>query len=359
METDAERTLRAGVAKKLGYEPTDELWDDLYTKRYVHEALSAKTDKSGIDLICDAIKDIKRSARLIEKSENPTSTPQQINQTVSPTQEPAPPMADPLGSDFDRQFLALSMLVADRARHDQGVEQFRTRFLPNGTIPWTDLETWINSHTTKESVTRYITITLLEGSTIDRTATGWEIELPENRYLTRSTFIESLAWATPDDEWVRRTPTTYGTPPDQLRYLADQLSSFYGWTPAQASVFAVTDVTPLIAPITITEPSPDIRNNIANLWKHRIAIDVDSRISPQQLADIYKTFRDKNRGRKHKVLSLRLSELVIFVQHHAGRSWKERRSAWNAAHPAWSYTHESNMRRDFGSARRRLLRPDL
>ena len=60
-----------------------------------------------------------------------------------------------------------------------------------------------------------------------------------------------MEYATPASEWVQRVETTRGGVLEELRILSGCLARAYGWQPAQATGFILTDVTPRLPGIRV------------------------------------------------------------------------------------------------------------
>jgi hypothetical protein len=67
---------------------------------------------------------------------------------------------------------------------------------------------------------------------------------------------------------------------DRLRVLAETLAKVYGWTPAQASIFVLSGVPPLIATVRITRSSAKVRHHADLVWARRITLDIDPASTP-------------------------------------------------------------------------------
>lgn len=87
----------------------------------------------------------------------------------------------------------------------------------------------------------------------------------------------------------------------------------------------------------------------------RIVLTVDPSLPADVVAAFYRRVRGSRSGR---ALSARQARLAAFVAERPRESWGRRKSAWNALHGGqWRYSATSNMVRDAGLAKQRLLRP--
>jgi hypothetical protein len=149
---------------------------------------------------------------------------------------------------------------------------------------------------------------------------------------------------------------------DRLREVAERLAGFYGFDPAQAAWFVLTDDPPRRDPVggTVTvQTSP----NFADM---RVTLAVD----PWVPADVVlKTYRDIQRGlfrREIRPLSLRnlaaLRSVLADAREAArvnpdasppSRAWSMER--WNREHPDQPYAQEWRFSRDVDRAERAVL----
>jgi hypothetical protein len=137
---------------------------------------------------------------------------------------------------------------------------------------------------------------------------------------------------------------------DSLRVLADRLSSRYGWNPAYASRFVLTDEPPplLRARVTLQGKAPFAATA-------RITLDVSGRMTPDEVRALYVEARDKLAGpTRVRDLGEKAAELAVFAfEHRAGHRWADVMGIWNKRQPEWSYTDERRFNRD---ARQAFLR---
>jgi hypothetical protein len=138
----------------------------------------------------------------------------------------------------------------------------------------------------------------------------------------------------------------------------DSLADSFGWNPAQATVFILAGVTPLIAPVRVTTPAVKIRYGTDVGWARRIKLDVDPAATPQEVLDAFVRARDRHSLASRRRLSVKHLRLAAFAgAEHADKPWAERHGQWNERFPEWAYAAESNFRRDAAVAQRRVLYP--
>jgi hypothetical protein len=256
---------------------------------------------------------------------------------------------------------ALSQLVAHYAKEDPGVVAFRAKHLNAGLIRWANVEKWISEASELDGDrSASVTLTLPTDTTIESNPDGTrKIDPPIAKVVGRIKYsVGTLAYALPGDRSVRRLAVTSGGVLDRLSRLADSLADSFGWNPAQATVFILAGVTPLIAPVRVTTPAVKIRYGTDVGWARRITLDVDPAATPQEVLDAFTSARDQHSPTSRRRLSVKHLRLAAFAgAEHADKPWAERHRLWNEKFPEWAYPAESNFRRDAAVAQRRVLYP--
>ena len=254
---------------------------------------------------------------------------------------------------------ALSQLVAAHAHHDPDIIAFRRKYLAGTLVEWADLDTWVITQAKLDGeLTTDVTIALPAGAIADPDADEFYLSPPVGRVRPARVASRLLAYALPGDDWVRRVAVTADGALDRLRVLAETLAKAYGWTPAQASIFVLCGVPPLIATVRITRSSAKVRHHADLVWARRIILDIDPASTPQQVLDAFQHARRQQGLARLRPLTLKHLRLAAFASaEHADKPWAERLRLWNRSFPKWRYPQQSNFRRDALRAEARILYP--
>jgi hypothetical protein len=168
---------------------------------------------------------------------------------------PAPAPREPrLGQE---RAWALSQLVAAHAHHDLDVIAFRHKYLGDALVEWADLDTWITARAKLDGEpTTDVTIALPASVLSDPDADELHISRSLEGVRPARVATRRLDYALPENDWIRRVAVTADGALDRLRVLADALAKAYSWTPAQASIFVLSGVTPSSPPYGSPGPRP-------------------------------------------------------------------------------------------------------
>jgi hypothetical protein len=142
---------------------------------------------------------------------------------------------------------------------------------------------------------------------------------------------------------------------DRLTRSARALADAHGWSPNDALVFVLTDVTPARPPIRV-----QVQLQVGGTAVPRILVDAESWVPAGEVGRVFRNQRDRllrripvERSRRVRALSPRAVALVAFVEATPG-SWRDRLNAWNTANPTARFKDRANFRRTYETARRRL-----
>ncbi len=389
MSTQHGDILRQVIQEALGWEVRQELWD--YLQEHGELAAYAANTVSLDDLL----EEIRRLVRLF--------------QPPDPLHEDGPAM---LSGDWagvtphSVQEEAVSRIVAEHVTHDQGVADWREFSLDNRLLAWHDVREWLISHI-QESVhpTWYLdnapipedaywmidAVIQEDVRAAARSSTqpalptretpplpeALALSIPINRLIRQGHEATSdasdmpegntfgalrqapyrlhhrfLRVGFPGESHERVLPVREGTMLFTLQHLAATLSSTLGvWTEAQATLFVLTGIPPLISALT-ADVTP--HTQFPNLT--RLTLHIDPTLSPREVADRYRDLRRYLVGEHHREITDKHAQLALFAVTTSQKlSLATRMGAWNEAHPAWAYTRESNFSRDMLQAQRRLL----
>lgn len=336
-----ENDLRTAVKRCLGPRFHEDLWDLLVDLGFVDEVLVVGA--MDLDqLVARARKILAVGAPALERRERVGA--------------PARPEGPTPGQE---RAWALSELVAHHAREDQDVIAFRRSYLEDTLVEWADLDTWIKARAERDGErTRDLTVELPAGTTLDRDGGELRISPPLKRVHASRVAVRTLAYALPEDEWVRRVGVTAGGTLDRLRALADALANSYGWMPVQASIFVMCGVTPLISTVRATAAEVKVRHEVDLAWARRITLDIDPAATPQEVLDAFQRVRHRQGLARLRPLTVKHLRLAPFAgAEHADKPWAERLRLWNSSFPDWHYAEQSNFRRDAIRAQARILCP--
>ncbi|SDT57785.1 hypothetical protein [Actinoplanes derwentensis] len=78
---------------------------------------------------------------------------------------------------------------------------------------------------------------------------------------------------------------------DRLGRLGKSLAASFGWQPAQATVFVLTGVPPLISSVRAIVPPVKVRHEAALDWSRRIVLDVDPAARSQEVVEAFESAR--------------------------------------------------------------------
>lgn len=280
---------------------------------------------------------------------------------VSPAERPAE-SADERGPSLGRERAwALSQLVARHAAADPEVVAFRARYLPDGLIPWAEVEKWIEDRSALDGErTSDVKFTIPKGTEVEWEGPTPRFHPPIAEVTTGFSFSSrTIAYALPGDAAVRRRFANTNGVVDQLSRLGESLASSFGWQPVQGTVFILAGVTPLIASVRVGVPAFKVRHGFDLSWARRITLDIDPAATSDEVLAAFEQARTEYRraGRRRRMSAKHLRLAAFTGAEHADRPWAERHRLWNEEFPDWAYPEQSNFRRDAAQAQHRLMYP--
>jgi hypothetical protein len=247
--------------------------------------------------------------------------------------------------DFTLREEAISRLIAKHANDDPDVEEFRARVLkldysqPDASegslLTWAEVELWIQRHA---------------GPTEPPAEPG---EVSRSQLHSPVLY---LVYGVPGEDAERLVVTNPNLPTlSKLRRLSQYLARLYQWTRAQATVFTLTDIPPLIPSL---HEELEVNSTLPAL--SRIRLTIDPAMAPREVAERYGQVRKYFIGRRHRELTDKHMDLALFAATRLqGATWAGRMAVWNVEHPEWAYTEPSNFGRDCLQAQRRLLGTEI
>lgn len=330
-----EGEIRGQLETLSSREIHDDLWAYLRDRGFVEDAQLA----DDLELLVDEVRRIWRAGARPKRAES---------LFVNTSSEPS--------HDQERAW-ALSRLVARHAQEDDQVSAFRARHLPDGLVPWSSLEGWLQGQLANQgSFTRDVTAPLPFGTEIVHENGRNRLVPPLDELHGYGLTARLLPYALPGDTWIQNVAVAAGSVLDQLRELSQSLASSFAWQPAQASVFVVCGVTPFIAPVRTSVSTVKTRNSYDVPWARRIKLDIDSAATPEQVVRAFRAARAELDMPQQRSMSAKHLSLAVFAGiDHEDLSWQERHRLWNERFPGWAYTQQSNFRRDTMRAQSRIL----
>lgn len=283
---------------------------------------------------------------------------QQARDAFSKPQSAAPLEAlmtrDRGGEATPARVQAISDLVADQAAKDDRVISFRRLVLKNSLLGWGQVEVWIQERAKADGPqTRLLTVVLPQDAelTVRR---GTILPKRKTAISERCPGIKSevkvLRYALPGTTVVRTIPVAVDGVLNSLRTISEHLASRYGWQTAQATLFVLTGLAPLINPCRLEYSTKEIPALA------RVILTIDPALSPREVAERYREARKRFVGTRHRSMSQKHSTLVLFMNSRpAGETYAQSMAAWNKQFRKWRYRQVTNFGRDVQVARQRLL----
>lgn len=267
-----------------------------------------------------------------------------------PPREPAPGVS--LRRDLGRRHAdVVSLLLAIEAGRRDDVRLFRDDALGCEALPLDGVDAWIRAH--REEPTFWVRVPVAAQGL--HVGADGDARIAPRLLISR---VQASSWEEVrlhyvDEHRVAHTvAVTAGGVLDDLRVLGETLSRAYGWTPAQATVFVLTDAVPLLEEIRVRT---DVRSQPA---ASRIRLEVEPTVPAARVAAAYRREQQRLLVSRPRPLGEKSLELARFVaESDPALTWRERLEGWNAAHPDWAYRreHVQNFHRDSMAAQRRLL----
>lgn len=260
-----------------------------------------------------------------------------------------------------RQAFARAHAVAGDARRNPDVQAFRQEVLGGRTLPPTEIARWIEDTRRADgpgAVVIVYTPILGEHPTL-RPDGVWEYP-PGGPPEVRIPAV--LHYRTPEAGCDLRVRVASGKTLDRLRKLAEQLAPLYGWTPAAACWFVLTDTDPGTAGVRITagvtlndgeeiRPGPMIVELFADTSESEILAAVQE---ARRRSGLPRLRRQESKGLALGQLRGDHPELEPDDVDALQRAWNARVSDARWMYPL-TKTGRSNFRRDLKNAEDRLL----
>ena len=338
---NSDEQARLDLNRNLGRRLPDELWNYLSEKFYVREYQDGQLEINA--LADEARKLLRIRGELVPGQFNPPTTIQRKKAKHEP-------------EDIDRQ-VAISMLLAEEARKEEGVRQFRSQVLKGKPLSPDKLEHWILGQGGRDGPsTIWIELPLPPRAVFDlrKPRTVW-LRRPLTINRKRPAYLgepKRLEYPSQNEEWSNAIEVTHLGVLDRLARLSGRLARKYGWQPAQATKFILTDDVPVVREINAEFLSANLPSS------SRITLSIDLATSPKKVAAHYREVRKqvvkgrpRNLGPKHLWLAVLTSSEPV-----TGKA-VQRMALWNKLFPRWRYREPTNFSRDCKQALARLLDP--
>lgn len=256
----------------------------------------------------------------------------------------------------DGRARALARILARRVAARPGVEAFRREVLRGRLVRPENLPAWIErkAHEDGEPAAFYVIPLDDEG--------GRPINAPDLDRPRAETYDERRRLEFPGGDV---KIAAYGTL-DRLWQVSSQLRADFGCDQTTAVAFVVCGVTPELplARINTVERGWSVLSSpgFAALAESsvpglaRVVLDLDPRLDPYEVKEIYRRERRRVRGQTRSTLEDRTAELAVFVDEaNDGRAWADAYAAWNEARPDWAYPNVAAFRRAARDAYARVV----
>lgn len=340
--------VRQRLESGLGGPVAEQEWSFLVRRNYIREVQEGETT------IAQLVEEVREHRRSFGRSQaDRPNAPRMLDNSGSRR----------VGEGLEPRQHALSLLFAHHARQRPDLVLFRRSHLAGGLLSREKVEEWIAAQaSTNAPPTRW-----------------WEVPVPadvrflnhdepgqrytyDRRFRDRLAGPAQMAWTehrlaygVPSDHYERTVPTHAGGALESLRRLSARLSEAFRWGEAQATVFVLTDVAPIVEPITA-----ETKGSYPISAASRVILSIDPALSPREVADYYRLIRRSAfGGMRHRPQTEKHIQLALFsALRPKGETWAEQMAAWNAEHPEWRYAEVTNFHRDCTTAQRRLLRPN-
>jgi hypothetical protein len=171
-----------------------------------------------------------------------------------------------------------------------------------------------------------------------------------------------LEWLPPDSSFVESVPIPIqGGTLDQVKWTAGVLKIAYLWPEAQAVVFLLTGLVPVIH---------TARVGLVKTWNvpalTRIKLDLDPALRPSEVSRLYSAVKSRIvQKQRERTLSPKHLELAAFAaENGVGKTYSQLRELWNAEcrrrhRPDWAYRGSvPHFGKDCKRAQDRLLSLD-
>jgi hypothetical protein len=294
------------LERELGRRVPKQIWEFLVEKGYVQEYLDGHSSLSGLARSAEELLNL-RDIRM-----KPTRRPRRVDQR-----------------DF------VSEQIAQHARDDSRVVEFRSNWLQAGVVTRTDAhELLLHLAGNDREARKWVRVLLDPGLFREHLVAR---RLPTLPVLTGP--VDRLGASI--DRTLAASPLLAGAIGELLELVLG-LARDYPWSFGQATQFVLTDEVPDVPPVR-TNWNPG-----AFPQASRLTLVVDPLITNQELIARLRQARESYVNERVPGVCLRGQTLVDFIlTRPTSERWDSIVAAWNRLHPEWEYA-AGNMRRDAG-----------
>jgi hypothetical protein len=170
--------------------------------------------------------------------------------------------------------------------------------------------------------------------------------------------VDSLDYAIPGSNSVHRVSIGRDGTLRVTYELSKSLASVFRWQQAQATVFLLTDITPLLTDRVEITPGPFTRLPWGGLLPlaclSRLTLTIDPLTTVREVEQIYAKLRKELLVRKPRAQDRRHLKLAVFAVKHPVLDAEAMRE-WDRKYPSWRYGRVSLFAQHARVARDRLL----
>lgn len=340
----SEPDLRRRVERILGAPVTKAAWTIAVKQRMVDEVLQ---NENTVEWLSQQLKE------MMDIIGSPEAAPEFI----------VPGRRQRRGKTLNDRTKAISEALAAIARQSDEVKSFRSRFLDSQLLRFNDVEQWIKERRQDCTYPHAVLVRVKTGPALG--PSGWHLEQPLS--LVASNEIEGRApvdllnYAKHGSNWVHCVPVGRDGTLRVVFDLSKALVNRFRWQEAQATMFLLTDITPLVATESVQFNGPPFTNlpwgrRLPLGCLTRITLTIDPMVTPRELSRTYAKLRADLLIRKSKVQSEKHLQLAVFAIDHPALD-KEALGEWARRFAKWKYRRVSLFARDARMARDRLLHP--
>jgi hypothetical protein len=344
----AESALRREIEKILTFVP-DLLWKIARKENYVSEVLQGGRGANTPESLAKRLRDWM--------------------DTGGPQQQPAPRFIAPTlarrqrrGKTVQSHQGAVSDAIAEIVRQREDVRSFRRDVLHGQILKPEDVERWIEEHRRDGAYPHAVLVRLKTGFEFDDRD---EFKLKpllssvEPEDIERFVSNDTLDYGKPGSDLTHSVPIDRDGSLRVVYEISRTLARLFCWQDAQATVFLLTDLTPMIdtelvglsPPPVVTLPYGEVKP-LACLA--RLTMTVDPLLTPREVSQKYAKLRSRCLVSKPRAMSQKHLELAVFATKHPAVD-RDAMELWGREFPSWKYQRVSIFARDAREARARLL----
>ena len=245
---------------------------------------------------------------------------------------------------------AITLLLADEARHRDDVRAFRDSELSGKVLKLEDAAAWIRREADRGQYGQRFTISNGPRLKFKRQGDHYVVT-PPLRTVPLSCIAfssETLFYVAIGSELAQAVPVCSPTL-ERLRVISRNLARDYWWNEALATMFVLTDEPP---PVPMAMVGRRINSVAPSLVRMTLTVDIS--VSPREVSELYAKQRQSLLGKRPRILKDKQVRLVMFMTEFKGTP-KEAMHAWNKRRPQDLYRKLGLFNRDAARARNLLM----